>query len=94
MPITSTGTFSTAKASSYLQQLCKHFAHKIEVRYDAETGEAALPPGPCRMTASADELRIEVSAGDDEGIALAREIIDSHLKRFAFREGFEAMSWS
>ena len=26
-----TGTFTTDHASKYLQQLCKHFAHKIEV---------------------------------------------------------------
>ena len=45
-PLTSTGLFATDKASRYLQQLCKHFGHKADVRFDATSGEAALPPAP------------------------------------------------
>ena len=52
MPMRETGTFETPNASKYLQQLCKHFAHKVPVDYDAERGEASLPPGPAVMTAT------------------------------------------
>lgn len=93
-PHAATGYFSTPKASSYLQQLCKHFAHKIEVRFDAHSAEAALPPGPCQMRAGDDTLTIEVTAPDAEGLTKAKSIIDKHLERFAFREGFETMEWS
>lgn len=94
MPMRETGTFETPNASKYLQQLCKHFAHKVPVDYDAARGEAALPQGPAVMTATGEALRIEISAENDEDMAKARFIIDDHLKRFAHREAFEGMAWT
>ena len=87
------GTFQTEHASKYLQQLCKHFAHKIEVEYDAEKGFASLPPGPACMKALDNELRVEISGETDQALMVSRSIIDKHLIRFAFREEFEAMDW-
>ncbi len=91
---TQTGTFQTPQASRYIQQLCKHFAHKVEVSYDDTKGQAALPPGPAKMVAEVDRLRVETAAEGAKGLETARYIIDSHLKTFAFREGFEAMEWA
>ncbi|SIN80516.1 DUF2218 domain-containing protein [Vannielia litorea] len=88
-----TGRFATRSASKYMQQLCKHFAHKIDVRYDATSAEAALPPGPATMRAEPEELVIEITAPDEEGLTRARAVIDNHLVRFAFRENFETMDW-
>ncbi|MAC77073.1 MAG: 2,4-dihydroxyhept-2-ene-1,7-dioic acid aldolase [Rhodobacteraceae bacterium] len=87
------GVFATPAAGRYLQQLCKHFAHKVEVRFDDTRGEAALPPGPAVMAATPERLEIVISAADAEGLELARGIIDSHLVRFAFREDFTGMDW-
>ncbi|MFV0491169.1 MAG: DUF2218 domain-containing protein [Pseudorhodobacter sp.] len=91
--ITQTGVFRTAHAGKYLQQLCKHFGHKTEVRHDDTTGEVALRSGPARLVAGPSDLRISVSAADTGGLETARQVIDSHLARFAFREGFTAMEW-
>ncbi|MFY0634113.1 MAG: DUF2218 domain-containing protein [Vannielia sp.] len=88
-----TGRFSTKLASKYLQQLCKHFAHKIEVRFDEISGEAALPVGPAVLKAEPDALVVTISAADEEGLQRARGAIDNHLVRFAFRENFEKMDW-
>jgi hypothetical protein len=88
-----TGTFRSENASRYLQQLCKHFAHKIEVRFDPASGEIALPPGPARLTADDTQLTVQIAAEDAAGLERARGIIDKHLVRFAFREGFEHMAW-
>ncbi len=93
MPLTATGHFATEKASQYLQQLCKHFSHKIDVRFDETTGEIALPPGPSRLSAENGRLVIEVTGDDGEALARAKSIIDKHLVRFAFREDFETMDW-
>lgn len=87
------GHFETPNASRYMQQLCKHFAHKIEVEYDEHAASAALSTGPVGMTASATALEIRVTAHDAAGLAQARGVIDKHLARFAFREGFETMTW-
>ena len=87
------GTLQTEQASKYMQQLLKHFAHKIEVEYDETDGKAALPTGPAELKASPSELRVRITGADDEALKTARHIIDSHLERFAFRENFTAMNW-
>ena len=88
------GRFRTPHASRYLQQLCKHFAHKVEASFDATSGVIALPSGPVRLTAQEGELVATVTAPDAEGLARSRGIIDRHLERFAFREDFRRMDWS
>ncbi len=93
MSLTDTGTFETDHASRYMQQLCKHFAHKIDVDYDETRARAALPVGPATMAAEGGVLRVTVNAEDAEGLARARRVIDDHLKRFAHREDFTGMSW-
>lgn len=93
MPITETARFATPHGSRYLQQLLKHLAHRIAVDYDDRQGSAALPSGPARLVADPDSLTIEITAEDEAGLDRARHIIDDHLKRFAFREGFDGMGW-
>jgi hypothetical protein len=88
-----TGHFETTNGSKYLQQLCKHFAHKVEVTYDATSGQAALPPGPATLSADETGLTVQISAQDEDGLVKARHVIDAHLQRFAFREAFEAFDW-
>jgi len=90
---TSTGCFKTDNASKYLQQLCKHFGHKVGSQFDTTTGRVDFPFGPATMAASDTALEVTVEAPDSDGLARARGVIDSHLARFAFREEFEAMEW-
>ena len=77
---------TTQKASKYLQQLCKHFAHKVAVRYDLETAEVAFPFGACRMYAHDSFLSIECDANSEDELRRAQNVIDDHLGRFAWRE--------
>ena len=94
----------TANASRYLQQLCKHWQHNLEVEYTPEHGTVRFPrdargaewpaEGVITMTAHPDaiECRIDASAeGQLQGLkgALAR-----HLDRFAFREAPLTFDWS
>lgn len=41
--LTATTRCETPNAGKYLQQLCKHFAHKVEVDYGDGHGSAASP---------------------------------------------------
>ncbi len=91
--IRSTGTYSSPKASQYLQQLCKHFAHKVEVSFDTHQGQVALGSGPASMTATDDHLIVTVTAPDLAALPQARHVIDKHLAIFAHREGFETLVW-
>lgn len=79
-------TIPTDHASKYLQQLCKHFAHKVDVDYDIENGFAALPPGPCTLKASASELYIHCQSNEAERLLVSQSIIEIHLEKFAWRE--------
>lgn len=93
----------TANGSRYLQQLCKHWTHNLDVTFDAARGVVLFPkdargadwPGDGKMTmiahAEALECRIEASVeGQLEGLkgAVAR-----HLDRFAFREAPLKFEW-
>ena len=93
MTVSASAFVKTENASKYLQQLCKHFAHKVEVDYDETQARAALPVGPATMNADDSVLRVNITAEDEEGLARARHIIDDHLRRFAHRENFEHMTW-
>ncbi|MCP1170525.1 DUF2218 domain-containing protein [Limimaricola litoreus] len=87
------GRYRTPNASRYLQQLCKHFAHKVEVSYDSHSGRAAMPFGPVSLKATEEELIVALSVENGPALARARKVIDDHLARFAYREGFEQMAW-
>ncbi|WP_204115219.1 DUF2218 domain-containing protein [Shimia biformata] len=89
-----TGTFATPNGSKYLQQLCKHFSHKINVEYSETEGVCSFPMGQAFLSADADGLTVRFELEDAETVDRARSVIDSHLARFAFRENFETMAWS
>jgi hypothetical protein len=86
-------TVATVNASRYLQQLCKHFAHKIPVAYDAEKGRADFPWGVCHFEARDGALAIRAEAETPEGIARVTAVVDDHLTRFAWRENL-ALEWT
>lgn len=92
-------SIETANASRYLQQLCKHFAHKIETENENENenderrGICRFPNFVATLAASEDRLDIELDAADDEALARGRDVIWSHLRRFAFREDLPEPIW-
>jgi len=77
---------TTAQASRYLQQLCKHFAHKIPVEYDDRRGRADFPWGTCHMTAEDGVLTLRAEAPGEDELARVKAVVDDHLTRFAWRE--------
>lgn len=92
MPVT-TGTFTTPNASRYLQQLCKHFGHKIEVAYTPTHGTCHFEFGVAELSADDTTLKVQITLTDSARLELAHMVIDQHLERFAFREAFKTMSW-
>lgn len=77
---------TTAHASRYLQQLCKHWAHKFETEFTPTVGRIVLTIGEARLAADAETLTVALSASDDAALAQLRDVVASHLERFAFRE--------
>ena len=76
----------TENASKYLQQLCKHFQHKLPATFDAVAGMITFPSGEVRLAAEAQILDIVVTCGSLDDLARLKEVVASHLARFAFRE--------
>ena len=76
---------ATPNASRYLQQMCKHFGHKVAVEFDQSSGRIELPFGTCQLEASARKLTLNVT-GPATDIRRTEQVIADHLARFAFRE--------
>ena len=76
----------TAHASRYLQQLCKHWAHRFPTEFGPEAGRIALPLGETRLGADAEALSIDLVADDAAKLSGLRDVVVRHVERFAFRE--------
>ncbi|AWI90475.1 DUF2218 domain-containing protein [Methylobacterium sp. DM1] len=77
---------STPHAGRYLQQLCKHWAHRFETEFSATNARIALPLGETRLSADAETLTIDLTAQDAASLPGLRDVVVRHIERFAFRE--------
>ena len=84
----------THSASRYLQQLAKHWSHKMEVSFTEQHGRIDFPGGATlEMQADSDTLDLRLSVPDGDEPARMREVVSSHLDRFAFREAPLTFDW-
>ncbi|WP_395677844.1 DUF2218 domain-containing protein [Inquilinus sp.] len=83
---TSEARIPTEHASKYLQQLCKHFGHKIPATFDTEQGQLTFEMGTATLAAEPDTLVLRSDSPDDAGLTRLEGVMASHLVRFAFRE--------
>ena len=79
----------TEHGSKYLQMMCKHFAHKVDVEYDKNRGFAALPPGACYMKADNQAITVYIESEKEEGIKRSIHIIEEHIVKYAWREALD-----
>jgi hypothetical protein len=84
---------ATQHAARYMTQLCKHWGHKFEVSYDATHGTIKLPSGLCKLDAGTDALAVRLEAHDAASLPRFQEVVEEHIKRFAFREEL-AFAWT
>ncbi len=83
----------TEHGRKYLMQLCKHFAHKIDVTYSENHGECRFSCGTAVLDADNEGLKITAIATEPDQLAETESVIERHLVRFAFRENLEALHW-
>ncbi len=84
----------TLSASRYLQQLAKHWSHKMQVSFTAEEGTILFPDGSkLAMRADSDMLDIVLTVPEDGDVARMQDVVASHLDRFAFREAPLTFDW-
>ena len=90
---TQTARVPTAHASKYIQQLCKHWSHKLEVAFDADHGTVKFTDAVAEMKAGPEALEVTLTADDDATVDRFKPVISSHLDRFAFREAPLSFDW-
>ena len=90
--MTVTTRFETERASRYLQQLCKHFAHKVPAEWSETHGDVRLPHGRCLLDAADNVLTMRCEATEPAREPLLVKIVEVHLERFAWKEKV-ALEW-
>lgn len=101
--VTSVAQVPTKSGSRYLQQLCKHWAHNLQVEFTPERGSVTFPrdmrgaawkgDGAATMIAHPDLLECRLDASEAAQLELLKVVLSSHLDRFAFREAPLTFDW-
>ncbi|MNT60197.1 hypothetical protein D3C72_1977600 [compost metagenome] len=84
---------ATENGLKYLQQLCKHWAHKLDVELGDRSGTVRFPDAVATMSADDTALTVAIEAGSAETLERMRGVVASHLDRFAFREAPLPFDW-
>jgi len=94
MTMTVAASVPTEHGSRYLQQLCKHWSHKLTVEFNADAGSVTFPNGAIvTMTAQPPVLDVRIALPADGDADQMQKVVASHLDRFAFREAPLAFDW-
>ena len=103
MTFNSSARVSTARASRYLQQLCKHWSHNLAVEFTDRDGTVLFPrnargadwPGDATLTLQAhdDGLECRLAASAAGQLDALKSAVARHVDRFAFREAPLAFDW-
>jgi uncharacterized protein len=92
MPI-ATAAVPTANAAKYMQQLCKHWSHKLEVDLSEQRGVVRFPTAVATFDAGADALQVTIEGEEGEAVERMKGVVASHLDRFVFREAPLPFDW-
>jgi uncharacterized protein len=92
MPI-ATASVPTANAGKYMQLLCKHWSHKLEVDLSEERGVVKFQTAVATFEPAADALLVTIEGEEGEAVERMKGVVASHLDRFAFREAPLPFDW-
>ena len=93
MPIVK-ASVPTANAAKYIQQLCKHWSHKLKVDLSDRKGVVTFPAAVVALEARQDGLLVTIEGEESETVERMKGVVASHLDRFAFREAPLRFDWS
>jgi uncharacterized protein len=88
--LTSTAKIETVHAGKYLVQLAKHWSHRFpDLTWNETRADIPFPTGQCVITSNENILAIALTVPDEETASRMEDVVEEHLKRFAFRESLE-----
>jgi hypothetical protein len=64
-------------------RMAKHFGHKVPVEQDGDRTVVMIPAGRFALEPAGDELLIELEPESEETLPRLREVVVTHLERFA-----------
>lgn len=83
----------TENGWKYVQQLCKHWSHKLDVELGEKSGIVRFSEAVATMSADDQALTVEIEAASDDVLERMKGVVSSHLDRFAFREAPLPFEW-
>jgi hypothetical protein len=84
----------TRNGSKYLTQICKHWAHKLDVQVTGDVGMVRFPDALATMAAGPHILTVTLEAQGLGTVERLKGVLATHLDRFAFREAPLSFNWS
>jgi len=88
------GKVATASGGKYVRQLCKHWAHKLPVELDGDSGTVTFPGAVVQMTGTGDAILLSISGCEEGEVNGLKGVLARHLDRFAFREQPLTYEWA
>lgn len=102
--VTTSARVPTDSASKYLQQLCKHWSHSLQVEFTPDHGTIVFPAegragtfpadGHVTFDAADEALTVRIDGATDEQVHALQGVVARHLDRFAFREAPLTFDWT
>ncbi|MCF1472822.1 DUF2218 domain-containing protein [Agrobacterium vitis] len=86
-------TVPTEHGWKYVQQLCKHWSHKLEVDLGDQKGTVKFDNAIAVMTCDEAGLTVTIEAASEDLLERFKDVVSSHLDRFAFREAPLPFDW-
>jgi len=83
----------TTSGGKYVQQLCKHWAHKLPVELDRDSGVVTFEGAVLTLRADAETIEVNLRGEDRKTVERLKPVVSSHLDRFAFREAPLTFDW-
>ena len=90
--LTSRALVATDKPARYISRLCKHFAHKIPVRFDEQQGQITFEIGEASLHADSNGLTLQVDTKNPADLAKLQHLVASHFERFAWQDAL-TLDW-
>lgn len=84
----------TANGKKYVQQLCKHWSHKLPVEMDGARGVVTFVGAQATLDPDDECIRITIAGAEQEQVERLKGVVAEHVDRFAFREAPLTYDWS
>lgn len=85
---------SIERPERYGKQLASHISHKTEVAEIEGGWLAQIRTGEGKILPQGDTLVLEARANDEETLAIVKDVLERHLRKFAAKLEPFAVDWS